>query len=118
MRSPAFDLAYRMPGFRRRMLKRIPRDEWLYPSMNYGCVLKLSDDGEVVESLWDPGGAQHANVTSMREYDGHLYIGGLENNRIGRIPLPANAAVCTCGQPPCQGRRTPAEDRYAEAATG
>jgi ribose transport system permease protein len=118
MRSPAFDLAYRMPGFRRRMLKRIPRDEWLYPSMNYGCVLKLSDDGEVVESLWDPGGAKHANVTSMREYDGHLYIGGLENNRIGRIPLPANAAVCTCGQPPCQGRRTPAEDRYAEAATG
>jgi ribose transport system permease protein len=116
MRSPAFDLAYREPGFRRRMLKRIPRDEWLYPSMNYGCVLKLSDDGEVVESLWDPGGRNHANITSMREYDGHLYIGGLENNRIGRIPLPATTTRCDCGQPPCSESYRPAEGRLAEAA--
>ncbi|MCA1842335.1 MAG: SMP-30/gluconolactonase/LRE family protein [Actinobacteria bacterium] len=116
MRSPAFDLAYRQPGFRRRMLKRIPRDEWLYPSMNYGCVLKLSEDGEVVESLWDPCGRNHANVTSMREYDGHLYIGGLENNRIGRIPLPATTNRCTCGQPPCSESYRPAEGRLAEAA--
>jgi ribose transport system permease protein len=116
MRSPAFDLAYREPGFRRRMLKRIPRDEWLYPSMNYGCVLKLSDEGEVVESLWDPGGRNHANITSMREYDGHLYIGGLENNRIGRIPLPATTTRCDCGQPPCSESYRPAEGRLAEAA--
>jgi ribose transport system permease protein len=24
----------------------------------------------------------------MREHKGYLYIGGLENNRIGRLPLP------------------------------
>jgi ribose transport system permease protein len=26
-------------------------------------------------------------ITSMREHRGHLYIGGLSNNRIGRIRL-------------------------------
>jgi ribose transport system permease protein len=87
MRSPAYDLAMRMPRFRRRMMKRIPRDEWLYPSMNHGCVVKVSEDGEVLDAFWDPGGEAHASITSMREHDGYLYIGGLENNRIGRVRL-------------------------------
>ena len=41
-----------------------------------------------MESLWDPGGHSHPTITSVREHKGYLYIGGLENNRIGRIPLP------------------------------
>jgi ribose transport system permease protein len=77
----------RMPAFRRRMMKQIPRDEWLYPSMNHGCVVKVSEQGEVLETLWDAGATVHATITSMREHDGYLYIGGLENNRIGRIKL-------------------------------
>src|SRR5690606_31180372 len=92
MRSPAYDLAMRMPVFRRRMMKRIPRDEWLYPSMNHGCVVKVSENGEVLETLWDPGGTAHATITSMREHDGYLYIGGLENNRVGRIKLDNSPA--------------------------
>ena len=40
------------------------------------------------ESLWDPGGVSHPTITSMREHKGYLYIGGLENNRIGRLRLP------------------------------
>ena len=32
MRSPALDLAWRMPGFRMRMAKRVPVDEWLFPT--------------------------------------------------------------------------------------
>ncbi|GHE88423.1 ABC transporter permease [Amycolatopsis deserti] len=90
MRSPAYDLAMRMPTFRRRMMKRIPRDEWLYPSMNHGCVVKVSDAGEVLEAYWDPGGEKHSTITSMREHNGYLYIGGLENNRIGRVELRAD----------------------------
>jgi ribose transport system permease protein len=87
MRSPAYDLAMRMPKFRRRMMKRIPRDEWLYPSMNHGCVVKVSEQGDVLETYWDPGGEAHSTITSMREHDGYLYIGGLENNRVGRVKL-------------------------------
>ncbi len=88
MRSPAYDLALRMPGFRRRMATRVPLDAWLFPNINTGCVLKFSEAGEVLETLWDLGGENHPMITSMREHRGHLYLGGILNNRIGRYKLP------------------------------
>jgi ribose transport system permease protein len=87
MRSPALDLALRMPGFRKRMAKHVARDEWLFPNINTGCVLKFTSAGKVIESLWDLGGLNHPMVTSMREHKGHLYLGGLYNDRIGRLRL-------------------------------
>jgi ribose transport system permease protein len=87
MRCPAFDLAWKMPGFRRRMAKRVPRDEWLFPNINTGCVLKFNEHGEVLETLWDLGGENHPMITSMREHRGHLYLGGIMNNRIGRYRI-------------------------------
>ncbi|MGH6880111.1 MAG: SMP-30/gluconolactonase/LRE family protein, partial [Hypericibacter sp.] len=87
MRSPALDLALRMPGLRKRMAKRVAKDEWLFPNINTGCVLKFSITGEVLESLWDLGGENHPMVTSMREHKGHLYLGGLYNDRIGKLKL-------------------------------
>jgi ribose transport system permease protein len=87
IRTPTFDLAARMPAFRRRMVKQVPTDEWLAPGLNHGCVLKFNEAGQVLESYWDPTGISHSTVTSMREHKGYLYLGGLENNRIGRIPL-------------------------------
>jgi ribose transport system permease protein len=88
MRSPAYDLAMRMPGFRKRMASRLPVDEWLFPNINTGCVLKFNERGEVLETLWDLGGENHPMITSMREHRGHLYLGGISNNRIGRYRLP------------------------------
>lgn len=88
MRSPAFDLAMRMPSFRRRMAQRVAPDEWMYPNMNTGCVIKFSPDGRVLESLWDLGGENHPMLTSMREHKGWLYLGGIHNNRIGRYRIP------------------------------
>jgi ribose transport system permease protein len=88
IRSPVYDLAMADPGFRIRMVKQIPPDEWLCPGINFGCVLKFDDRGNVRESLWDPGAHSHPTITSMREHKGYLYIGGLENNRIGRLRLP------------------------------
>ncbi|HYM33243.1 MAG TPA: SMP-30/gluconolactonase/LRE family protein [Candidatus Cybelea sp.] len=87
MRCPALDLAWRMPGFRRRMAKRVPVDEWLFPNINTGCVIKFNEKGEVLESLWDLGGTNHPMITSMREHRGYLYLGGIQNNRIGRYKL-------------------------------
>jgi ribose transport system permease protein len=88
MRAPSFDLALRMPGFRRRMAKRLPSDEWMYPNINVGCVVKINERGDVLQAWWDRDGMNHPMITSMREHRGHLYIGGLSNNRIGRIRLP------------------------------
>ena len=87
MRSPALDMALKMPGFRKRMARRIAPDQWLYPNLNVGCVIRFNDKGEVLESLWDQGAENHPMITSMREHKGHLYLGGITNNRIGRIKL-------------------------------
>lgn len=88
MRSPALDLAWKMPAFRERMSKRVPRDEWLFPNVNVGCVMKFNDKGEVLDVLWDLGAKNHPQITSMREHRGYLFLGGLTNNRIGRYKIP------------------------------
>jgi ribose transport system permease protein len=88
MRSPALDLALRMPGFRRRMARRCAPDAWMYPNLNTGCVIKFNEKGEVLESLWDLGGKNHPMITSIREHKGTLYLGGIYNNRIGAYKIP------------------------------
>ena len=87
VRSPIFDLAMKRPAFRRRMSKKLPGDEWLAPNLNTGCIVKISETGEILDVMWDLGGENHPMITSMREHRGHLYIGGIHNNRIGRLKL-------------------------------
>jgi ribose transport system permease protein len=88
MRTPAFDLAMRKPGFRRRMVQRVAQDEWLFPQMNVGMVIKFNDAGEVVDCLWDKDGVNHPAITSCNEHKGYLYLGGIYNNRVGRYRIP------------------------------
>ncbi|MDB5554407.1 MAG: transporter permease [Rhizobium sp.] len=87
MRSPVFDLALRMPDFRRRMVQKVGRDDWLYPNMNTGCVIKFDAKGNILDVLWDRAGDNHPMITSIREHKGYLYLGGIYNNRVGRIAL-------------------------------
>ena len=89
MRTPSFDLALRNPGFRKRMTRRLPSDEWLFPNINTGGVVKFDETGRIVETLGDMTGTSHPMVTSMREHKGYLYVGGILNNRIGRYKIPA-----------------------------
>ena len=87
IRTPSLDLALKMPGFRRRMARRVAPDEWLFPNINTGCVVRFDDQGRILDAMWDLGGENHPMITSMREHKGHLYIGGIFNNRIGKLPL-------------------------------
>ncbi|MPV88440.1 ABC transporter permease, partial [Georgenia ruanii] len=87
MRTPFSDLVLRHPDFRLRMTKQLPVDDWVVPQWNVSCVAKFSESGEILKVLWDRGGKRHPMVTSMSEYNGFLYLGGLENNRIGRVQL-------------------------------
>ncbi len=87
MRTPSFDLALRHPGFRKRMTRRLPQDEWLFPNINTGGVVKFAEDGSIVETLGDMTAVSHPMVTSMREHKGYLFVGGILNNRIGRYKL-------------------------------
>ena len=88
MRTPSFDLALRSPGMRKRMTRRLPQDEWLFPNINTGGVVKFDETGRIVETLGDLSGESHPMVTSMREHKGYLYVGGILNNRIGRYRIP------------------------------
>jgi ribose transport system permease protein len=95
VRTPSLDISLRMPGFRRRMATRLPQDEWLFPNINTGCVIKFNDRGEVLDVLWDAYAQHHPMITSMREHKGYLYLGGVSNNRIGRIKLEGSDPAWT-----------------------
>jgi len=69
------------------MIKQVPVDEWLVPNLNSSCVIKVTEDGRILESMWDVAQADHPVITSMREHEGYLYLGGLTNNRLGRVPV-------------------------------
>lgn len=88
MRTPSFDLALRHPAFRKRMSRRLPQDDWLFPNINTGGVVKFDETGKIVETLGDMTGVSHPMVTSMREHKGYLFVGGILNNRIGRYKIP------------------------------
>ncbi|MGB8812627.1 MAG: SMP-30/gluconolactonase/LRE family protein [Paracoccaceae bacterium] len=87
MRTPSFDLSLRHPAMRKRMARRLPQDEWLFPNINTGGVVKFNESGQIVQVLGDLTGDAHPMVTSMREHKGSLFIGGIMNNRIGRYRI-------------------------------
>ena len=88
MRTPSFDLALRHPGMRKRMTRSLPQDEWLFPNINTGGVVKFDETGKIIQTMGDLTGTSHPMVTSMREHKGYLYIGGILNNRVGRYRIP------------------------------
>ena len=77
MRTPSFDLALRHPGFRKRMTRRLPSDEWLFPNINTGGVVKFDETGRIVETLGDmtgtshPDGDLHARAQGLSLYRRH-----------------------------------------------
>lgn len=87
MRNPVIDQAMRYPGLRRRMAKRVPPTNWLFGNLNIGGVLKIDGSGKIVDALWDAPDGPLYMITSMREHQGALYLGGVTNDKIGRLPL-------------------------------
>jgi ribose transport system permease protein len=87
MRTPSFDLSLRHPAMRKRMTRRLPQDEWLFPNINTGGIVKFDETGAIIEAMGDLTGDAHPMVTSMREHKGYLFVGGILNNRIGRFKL-------------------------------
>jgi len=86
-RNPVFDQAMRHPGLRRRMAKRVPPTNWLFGNLNIGGVLKIDGQSRIVDALWDAPDGPLYMITSMREHEGALYLGGVSNDKIGRLAL-------------------------------
>lgn len=87
MRNPVIDLAMRYPGLRRRMTRAVAPTHWLFGNMNIGGVLKIDGTGKIVDAYWDDPSGPLYMITSMREHKGALYLGGVTNNKIGRLRL-------------------------------
>ncbi len=85
LRLPAVDQMHPRPWLK-NMSAKLP--DWLKPKpIDYGFVLSLDEDGNIIKSLHDPSGTRLREITSAEEYDGYLYLGSLGNDRIGRVAL-------------------------------
>ncbi|WP_374385099.1 ABC transporter permease [Dongia sp.] len=104
MRNPVIDQAMKYPGLRRRMAKRVPPTNWLFGNLNIGGVLKIDGAGRIVDALWDAPDGPLYMITSMREHRGSLYLGGVTNDKIGRLRL-ADADRGWCGGESYWGKR-------------
>ncbi|MFF0488723.1 ABC transporter permease [Nocardia sp. NPDC003482] len=87
MRTSMSDLLREHPAVRRRMTREVSLDNWVVPQLNMSCVLKFDDRGRILSVLWDETMENYPMVTSVKEQAGHLYLCGVSNNRIGRLPL-------------------------------
>ncbi len=90
MRTPALDLALSMPGFRRRMARRVAPDLWLYPNINTGCVVKFDEQGNILDALWDLGGQK----PSDDHLDARAQGLSLSRRRLQQPDRPIQAARC------------------------
>jgi sugar lactone lactonase YvrE len=61
--------------------------------IDYGFVLGLDEEGNIVTSLHDPSGSNLREITSVEEHEGYLYIGSLSNDRIGRYTLDQSHGI-------------------------
>jgi len=86
VRNPTVDKLHPYP-FLKAQLSKLPKTMWPKPKP-YGLVLALDEAGNITRSLHDPTGQHLRVITSAREYSGHLYLGSLHNDRIGKYPLP------------------------------
>ena len=72
--------------FLRKVVTRLP--QFMLPSAkNYGFILGLDQNGNVIYNLQDPEGS-FAQITNVVEHNGYLYLGSLVESAVGRIAVP------------------------------
>lgn len=54
---------------------------------SWGCVLKVSPEGEVLATLMDPRGETLSTVSSVTEHDGRLFLGNLKGDFVSVVSL-------------------------------
>lgn len=67
-------------------LAKLPRALWPKPTA-YGLAIALDEQGRIVESLHDTSGTHLRMVTSVKPVGDYLYLGSLDNDRIGRLRI-------------------------------
>jgi sugar lactone lactonase YvrE len=67
-------------------LAKLPRSLWPKPA-SYGLAIALNEKGEIVQSLHDTSGTHLRMVTSVKPVGDYLYLGSLDNDRIGKLKI-------------------------------
>lgn len=86
VRNPTVDKLHPYP-FLKAQISKLPKSMWPRPKP-YGLVMALDEAGNITRSLHDPTGQHLREITSVVESGGHLYLGSLHNDRIGKYALP------------------------------
>ena len=84
LRSNEIDALAQYPIVR-KLLGGLPA-ALLVPASHYGFVVGLNLDGSVKFNLQSGSGVYHT-VTSVNEYDGHIWLGSLAMNSVAVLPL-------------------------------
>ncbi len=72
--------------FLRKVFTRLP--QFMLPSTkNYGFILGLDQNGNVIYNLQDPTGS-FAQIINVIQHNGYLYLGSLVESAVGRIAVP------------------------------
>ncbi|HLD65172.1 MAG TPA: SMP-30/gluconolactonase/LRE family protein [Pseudomonas sp.] len=79
------DFLHRNPWLKAQLAK-LPRALWPKP-VAYGLVIALNENGEIVRSLHDTSGTHLRMVTSAKPVGDYLYLGSLNNDRIGKLRI-------------------------------
>lgn len=79
------DFLHRHPWLKAQIAK-LPRMFWP-KATPYGLVIALDENGRIVRSLHDAGGEHLRMITSAKPVGDSLYLGSLDNDRIGRLSL-------------------------------
>ncbi|MBY0587148.1 SMP-30/gluconolactonase/LRE family protein [bacterium] len=86
VRNPTADALATKPWIRAQMVKLPPA---LLPKpVDYGLIIEVDSNGRTIRSMHDPSGKTIANVTSVHEEKGKLYLGNLLKNYVGALDLP------------------------------
>ncbi|KAG5605735.1 hypothetical protein H5410_027227 [Solanum commersonii] len=61
--------------------------KWVMGAYDKAMVVNVAADGKITKGFDDPTGKVMSFVTSVLEYDDHLYLGSLNCDFIGKLPL-------------------------------
>ncbi|NQD94386.1 SMP-30/gluconolactonase/LRE family protein [Pseudomonas sp. CrR25] len=79
------DFLHRHPWLKAQLAK-LPRALWP-KAIPYGFAIAVNEQGEIVQSLHDTSGSHLRMVTSVKPVGDYLYLGSLENDRIGKLKI-------------------------------
>ena len=79
------DFLHRHPWLKAQLAK-LPRALWP-KAVPYGLVVALNEQGEIIQSLHDSSGTHLRMITSAKPVGDYLYLGSLNNDRIGKLRI-------------------------------